>query len=365
MFSENGKISIHQLKCLLFLDWAGKMTLLLPQTCRMLQGWNYMAAIALGCLWMYLFTGIIAAVSEQVRDNFTNYISERLGKYISNITGMLFLIYLMWNQNYLAWMTAGICHVYLLPEVSEYLPGFLFLTAGLMTALADGQVRGRCAQFLWIPVGVLLSLMLLAGARGIHGENYLLNQEFAPLQVLHRSGRVFSGLMAVIFVLYETPYISWKEEKREKELKSCIRLPMVFLLAAFFIAIGVLGTKGISRLSWPVIALMNSAQIPGGFLQRWDAVFLAFLLFSLFVAAGTGSHYMERITGEVFPGKDRRRMLMICFGISVTLFFATGNFEMASRIYLKLAMCGLIPVMILIPVLLLIIEKGKRREEGK
>ncbi|MDO5540133.1 MAG: GerAB/ArcD/ProY family transporter [Eubacteriales bacterium] len=365
MFSENGKISLHQLKCLFFLDWAGKMTLLLPQTCNMLQGWNYLAAIVLGCVWMYLFAHVIAAVSGQIQDNFTNYIAERMGKYTADITGILFLIYLIWNQNYLAWMTARICHVFLLPEISEYLLGILFLTAGLMTAVPDGQVRGRCAQFLWIPVGLLLSLMLLAGARGIQSENYLLSREFTPIQVLHRSGRVFGGLMAVIFVLYETPYISWKDEKRGKALRSCIRLPVLFLLAAFFIAVGVFGTKGISRLSWPIITLMNSAQAPGVFLQRWDAVFLAFLLFSLFVAAGTGSHYMERITGEIFSGKDNRRMLVICFGISAVLFFATGNFEMASRMYLKIAVCGLIPIMVLIPILLLIIEKGKSRGAGK
>lgn len=363
MYSENGKISLHQLKCLLFLDWAGKMTLLLPGVCKMLQGWNYMAAILLGCVWMYLFSQVVAAVSAHMEGNFTDYIAGRMGKYAADAAGILFLGYLILNQNYLAWVTARICRIFLLPEIPEAVPGCLFLFAGLMTALPDGQVRGRCAQFLWIPVGIALTVMLAACIRGINVENYLMWDDFTVFPVLHRSGRVFAGLMAVVFVLYETPYISWKSEKRGRELRNCIRFPLAFILSSFIIAVGVLGTQGINRLSWPVITLMNSSGTNGILLQRWDAVFLSFLLFSLFVASGTGNHYMERITGEVFAGKDNRKMLLLCSGISALLFFLTGSFEKAALLYSRWAVCGMIPVMALVPVLLLVVEKVKNRRE--
>lgn len=364
MFAENGKISLHQLRCLLFLDWAGKQILVLPMICSGLTGWNYMAAVLLGCVWIFLLMQVLAAICGRMEGSFTEYMEKRLGKAFANGTGIIFLVYLLVNQNFLAWMTARICHIFLLPEISEYVPGVMFLIAGFFTALADGQSRGRCAQFLWIPVGGALLIMVAAGMRSLRWENYLSGETFQPMSVFTQSGKVSAAMMAVIFLLYESPYIQWTGKNREKELKKCLFLPMGFLLAALLTAVGAFGTEGLERLSWPIITLMNSARVPGIFLQRHDAVFLSFILFSLFVAAGAGSHYMRRIAGEMFQKENGHWWFYVGFLIRAAVFFATGTFERAGRLYTGLAFCALVPVMVFVPVLLLMVERRKERKRG-
>lgn len=362
MFAENGKISLHQLRCLLFLDWAGKQILVLPMICRGLAGWNYMAAVLLGCVWICLLVRILSGVCRRMEGSFTEYMEKRLGKVFATAAGIIFLLYLLVNQNFLAWMTARVCHTFLLPEIPEYVPGGLFLIAGFFTALADGQGRGRGAQFLWIPVGFALTVMIIAAMGSLRLENYLPKETFQFTEVFTQSGKVFAAMMAVIFLLYESPYIQWTGKNMEKDLQKCLFLPMSFLLIALLTAVGVFGTEGLERLTWPMITLMNSARVPGVFLQRHDAVFLSFLLFSLFTAAGAGSHYMRRIAGEMFQKENGHWWFYAGFLIRTAVFFATGNFERAGKLYTGLAFCALVPVMVFIPILLMVIERRKERK---
>lgn len=365
MFAENEKISIQQVKSLLFLDWIGKLLLLLPVLCRPLTGWNFLAAIALGIFWMFLFLFFLGKVSGQIRKSFSAYLRDRFGKWISYVVGMVFLVYLFLNQTYLVWMTARICRTFLLPELSETMLAVLVLLAGIAAAKGSGQKRARLARCLAVPVGAALILMLVASAFAVNTDHLRPETHMEGWRIVQKSGLVFASFAAVIMVLYEAPYINWNTKKHGNVLRHCAKTAPIFLLLAFLTALGTLGQKSLLLLDWPVVTMMGDVNLPGNFLQRWDTVFLAFLLFSLFFTSGTGCHYAERVVRELFPGQKKRQVLPMIFAVMITLVFICRTYEKGMEWFVRYAMKGAVPLMLALPIILWLVECIKKRREKR
>lgn len=364
MFAGNGKISPYQVSCLLFVDWVGKLLLLLPRIRGPLAGWDFIAAVALGGIWTFLYLVLLTRLSARIQGSFTGFLRERLGKYPAYLAGALFLLYLLINLTYLARTVGRICRLFLLPEVSETWIAVCALAAGAATAFGDSQKRGRTAEFLFYPVAIALAVMLAASAGSVSVRHFAPAGDVHTLQILYRSGAVFAGFSGVTLILYEMPHTNWAGRKKLAALGRGFCVTFLFLLAAFLAVLGVLGRGSLLRLPWPVLTLMSSASVPGGFLQRWDAVFLAFLLFSLLLACGTSSHYMKRVLSELRPGKNREGLLLAAILPALAAVFLTGSFETAAAIFYRFSLCCLIPLMTAIPVILIILERIKKKCEG-
>ncbi len=357
MFANNGKISAHQISCLLFVDWIGKLLLLLPLIRGTLGGWDFFAAVILGSIWVWLYLVVIAGLSASVRQSFTGFLKERVGSYAACAADVFVLFYLLGNLTFVTRITGRICHEYLLPEVSETLLAVCVFAAGLATAAGDRQKRARAAEILFFPIALALAVMLIASARGIRITNFKYEGTFDAAEVLKRSGAVFAAFSGAVLILYETPYINWEKKDCLKAMRRGWIFTLVFLLAAFFAALGVLGENSLLRLQWPVLTLMSSASLPGGFLQRWDAVFLAFLLFSFLLSAGTSCHYLKRVANEVWPGRDKKWMWI--FPLAVILL--TKDYETTAALFTRWSFCCLTPLVAVIPVFLMTLERIRKK----
>ncbi len=365
MFADNGKISPRQVSCLLFTDWVGKLLLLLPRVQWGLTGWEFLAMVALGGSWTGLYLVLIARLSARVRGSFTDFLRRRLGKYPAYLVGCLALLYLLLNLVYVTRMTGRICGLFLLPEVPESLLALCALAAGAVTALGDSQKRGRAAEILAFPIAIALAVMVAAAMGSAEKRNFLPAGGFDGFAVLVRSGAVFAGFSGALLILYETPHVRWAGKGRIKALEKGFGAALAFLLAAFLTAFGVLGKGSFARLPWPVLSLMSSASLPGGFLQRWDAVFLAFLLFSLLLACGISCHFMKRVLAELCPKRNTERLLFL--GMVLAAFFLAGDLNTAEALFFRWGLCCLVPILAALPVFLIMLEriKSKCRQEKK
>lgn len=361
MFAGNGKISAHQISCLLFVNWVGKLLLLLPAFRGTLNGWGYMAAIALGGVWGSLYLALLARLSARVDKSFTVFLRERLGRGFAYFADMVFFFFLLADQVYLAWLAGKICNVFLLPESSETILVLCVLLVGLAAAMGDSQKRGRMAELLFFPVAIALGAMVVASMGTMRVENLSLQRMPALSGVLRCSAFVFLAFSSASLILFETINTNWSKKACRTALQKGLGLTLLFLLTAFLCAIGVLGEASFWRLPWPVPTLMSSASLPGGFLQRWDAVFLAFLLLSLLAASGTTSYYMKRILGEIAPKTGETKRLSIQIFILLAAVLLTGDYGTAEGIYIKWAFSCLLPVIAAMPIFLLLLERKHGR----
>lgn len=379
MFSNNEKISPRQLTRLLILDWTGKLCLLLPILLHSAPGWEGIAALLLGGIWAMIYAGMLGGLSEKINIEFTGYVKERLGNVPAKLVGIFFFVYLLLNQAYLARAVGEVCGVFLLPESSENMTGFLFLLAGWAAACGSMQKRARTAECLFPVIAVMLVVMLAASAESVQWENlrkaaedginsWRKGKDSVPVNILIHSGCAFAALSGMGITLYQMPYINKSNGNRKNTvpaaLKKSVIITGIFMTAIFVIMLGAFGSGDLNRLEWPVLVLMSNVNIPGGFLQRWDIIFLSVLLFSLLVASGTGIYYMGRILGELFPKVEEGGLQAYCVGICAAVMLIAGEYDVAEKLFARWALCAMMPLITAFPILLWVLERVKKCRKG-
>ena len=373
MLANNGNISVHQITRLLFADWIARQMLLLPYIGAGMSGLEFLAAAGLGILWTFLYVRLLAWLSGHVKgsftghlqESFTGYLRERVGICGAYAVGLLMILFLLLQLVYLARLAGSICKTFLLPETSENIFLACTLLAGAAAARSDGQVRGRMAEIFFLPVAAALAIMLLASAGSVRPEHLAGGGSLNAADILNKSGAVFGSFFEVTLILYELPQIRDRGNGQRSALRGALQrgvlVTAIFLLAVFGIALGVFGEASFARLPFPVLTLMSSAALPGGFLQRWDAVFLAFLLPGLFLSAGSSFHYLARISGELFREGKSLRAAAGMFAAALILALLAGSYENAVRLYFRWGICCLVPLAAAAPVFLSILERVKKK----
>lgn len=365
MLANNGRISAHQITRLLFVNWIARLMLLLPYIGAGASGREFLAATGLGIFWTFLYVRLLAWLSGHVRGSFTGYLRERTGSWAAYAVGLLVMLFLLLQLMYLARLTGSICKTFLLPETSENILLVCTLLAGAAAAGSDGQVRGRMAEIFFLPTGAALAVMLLASAGAVKPEHLTGGGPLHAAEILDRSGAVFGSFFEVTLILYELPHISRRGDRQGAALRGALQkgvlITAIFLFSVFVIALGVFGEASFARLPFPALTLMSSASLPGGFLQRWDAVFLACLLPGLFLSAGSAFYYLKRISGELFLERKNFRVTAGMFAAAVILALLTGSCENAARLYLKWGICCLVPLAAAVPVFLSVLERVKKK----
>lgn len=374
MFSDNDKISARQIKRLLVLDLLAKSCLLLPWFAQASSARDFLVSLigglALAALYIYL-TGYLGGY---VDGDFQGFVRERLGGTCAYLLRFFYLLYAFVNLTYLAWMFAEVSGTFLLPESGKHMLAVLFLICGYYGAAKGVEARGRLAEVLYKLILVPLLVMLLFGAFSIDSGYLAPGRASLGSRTLQQSYLVFTAFGGVGMLLFEVPRCSQKN-KLKRALLHGAGVVAFGIFAGFVVMIGAFGEEGLRALPWPAVTLMSNVNLPGDFLQRWDAIFLSILLVSLFVAASTGVFYLGFLA-EGFFGKDRKQKRNACStrqklfmgGGAFLVFMAfefCGSYDTAFYLFKILNCYVLVPLLIGFTLILCLIERVRQGRRMK
>ncbi len=123
------------------------------------------------------------------------------------------------------------------------------------------------------------------------------------------------------------------------------------------------GVSSMRQLEYPAVTLMSMIQIPGGFLQRQDALMVAIWFFTVFALLSSSMFYAAENLKEFTKGKREKGWIFLAavllFGISVCSYRSFVFTELLQRIFLYAAT----PLVVVLPLLAFLILKfpGKGR----
>lgn len=363
MFSTNGKISPRQLRRLLVLDFFGKGAVLLPSFAGGMGSREFIFCLILVLLVMLLYASLARKLSVKVGDSFFGYLGERLGKGTALALVLLFFLYALFNLVYLIEAFGTLGSTFILTEERPEPLMLMALFVGAYVSLGGGEVRGRVAEAVYPVLFYPILFLLLFCAFHVRPD-YVAGgaaelQKIEPRHLIE----MFSVFGGIGFYLFLAPGVGGEEGRRyaHRDLVKGMGQVAAALLALFVILAGAFGKNGISGLSWPVVTLMSSAKLPGGFLERWDVIFTALILSMLFVSAGTSIHYLLILGKLLFPKADRRVLAGIFCGAAFILAIWLGSSEMAAKAYTFVNSYVVVPIWVTLIVLLLCLEKVKGR----
>lgn len=292
MFADNDRISQRQAARQMVLTLLGPFFWLLSGR-GAAGGYPELLGILLGGLLLILWIFFLVRLEN---------IYHHLEEFVGNAAGMLiravYFSYLIFSGVCLLERMTYLSGTYLLDGISNRWIGLLILLAVFFGMSGKIQQRARMAEALypWILWSTAVLLLLALGQ--IHPGAFALAWEQTAEEIRRLGGdivwkKILKGVsetLQVGLIVSFLPFLLPQVEKNKSVVKPLAAgmAKLVLLAAAFsMILFGTLGTKGTAQRQDPVLLLMSGTNLPGGFLERFDVIWMAVLLCALLFSMGS------------------------------------------------------------------------------
>ncbi|MGI6012174.1 MAG: GerAB/ArcD/ProY family transporter [Ruminococcus sp.] len=322
MFADNHRISRRQLGRQFLLGLSGIFLLTIPQMPQ-LSGWSGILGCALGLLvlWIYLFFLLRKTAV-------TRNIKERMSRPAYWTAAVFFLSYLVMSGGFMVKNISSMVSFSLLNSSRTWGIGILFLAAALLGTGHEIQRRARLGEVACVPVVGGLFLLLITAAFQI--DHIDLSGFAAPAagEVLESAYYIFCSFSIVGLL----PFVMHRVKRPQGSLRHLYGATgtVSFLLLFCLVVLQLLfGVQGVRKKKIPLTALMSSVNFPGDFLDRFDALWMVFMIFALLYSLGTVLFY-----GQYLISDDPGRLpgILLAAGMFLTAFLS-WNGKTAADLY--------------------------------
>ena len=173
---------------------------------------------------------------------------------------------------------------------------------------------------------------LFFAAKGINVDNFICRESVIEIgggagiwAILRGSAFVFSTYSPLFYLmLFPT-----KSRGNRKYIAGgwALALSLVVLGASFVILLGNYGWKALGSMEHPIISIMSTIQITGGFLKRTDALMMAIWFISLLTEILIYSFYSEQMLYLAIKRKKVSKMIyfILCIGVLWLIYSPTAQ----------------------------------------
>ena len=291
MFADNERISRRQLGAQILLGLSGIFLLTLPSLPQM-SGWSGMLGCLLGLLLLWLYLFFLLRKTAVTRD-----IRERISGPVCRVMAAALIVYLILGGGFMLRQVSSMVSFRLLTFGRPWQAGILFLAAALLGTGRKIQRRARLAEAAFPPV--IIGFTVLLAACVFQVETFDWSAFAAPTWrgVLKGAYYMFCAF-SIVGVL---PFFMHRVQRPQGSLPYLYGATGTATLLAVT-CLGVVqqlyGARGIGNKPFPLTSLMASANIPGDFLDRFDALWMVFLLFALLYSVGTVLFYSQHLISK-------------------------------------------------------------------
>lgn len=321
------------------------------------DGW---ISVILAALFI-LFMGWVIIRLNRYYPNMTyfEYSPLILGKWIGNLTNLVFAAYLLITTGYELRGMFEVTHFYLLPTTPHEITILLMIFVGIYLMTGGIVAVARVFEIL-LPITLIFFFIVLATSLSVFEWNNILpvmGLGVEPvIKGIHGSALTLSGFE---FMLVLNAFMQQKKEAW-KATTYGVTIPTLFYVVIVITVIGGLGPEQTMTLTFPTIELIRAYELTGILFERYETFLLAVWLMQIF-STYVGMHYVLCLALSQITGKNIRYFIFgtapIVFLISVlptdlNEFFALGDI----LVHIQLAI-----VFIVVPLSLLIAWIRKRR----
>lgn len=285
---SNGRLSLRQCRRTLFLELFGVSVFLMTGTLVRYSGkdcFQYLVAGIIPVLLLALFYGLLSRKQEIPYGEQMKQVYPRLAPLLA----IIYLLRMLLRGGFLLAIFYQVLKEFLLEDM-----GFTYLMIPFLVVCFYGVSKGREKRhrgieflFWFVIVPFVLAMLLVvkdvdisqlarSNDEGIRDTAIFGIQEKAMTVLLPLA--LYSNVEFLLFLL---PVIG----TGRKPVASCLVPILLSLLCNFlllFLSVGILGYGQCRELDFPALRVLQSAKVPGGFLERLDILIVAFWMFAIF-----------------------------------------------------------------------------------
>lgn len=362
MLSCNDKISLRQLKILLILDLFSTTSLILPRVAAESAGRDAWICIIIGTIIASIYVLIITHLTKKFsKETFMEYSERVLGRFLSIILGLVFILKLIISAAFGVRLFSELIKETLLQDTPIEIIILSMLLIISYAARKGFECRARIGEILIFIVFIPIILILFFALPEVKISKLMPIMVANPKDIL--SGGFFISLTysSLEFLLIATSFTNKPNRIKYSSLFSLIFVG-IFNCFLVFITLGIFGEVGTQRQIWPVMTIMQVVKLPGGLIERQDALMISFWILSMFAVLNAYVFYISVLTQGIFKLKEQNFLVLPFLPVIYLVALIPDNIVQAYD-YMKYIM-NYSGLLFLVAVPLLIIIISKIRKEG-
>ncbi|WP_138419389.1 GerAB/ArcD/ProY family transporter [Aquibacillus sediminis] len=271
-------------------------------------------------LFIWLVGRIASRFPEQ---SFLTYASKLTTKPIAIAISFLFALHGILITSFELRGIAEISHLYLFEQTPIEIIGLTFLLV-VVYAVSGSRAAIFRLNALFLPIIMVAVLFLLLFSFGFTRYDNSIPIFQTDLQgywmATHRSILSVSGFGVFGYLLF---YISLVRSPKQAPKKAVFGMIWVVVLHLMIVVITVLvfGNITTENLTFPVIELARTIEVPGGFFNRFASLFFIIWTMAIFNTCAMAFDVAVLALQSIFKNIDKKK---IVFVLSPIIFFLTG-----------------------------------------
>lgn len=358
---DNHKISGRQLGRLVFYDFFALTTLLLPGILAKTAGMDGFFALAAGGAAGYVLLLLVSVQIRRMRlarqDYFT-YLRACFGKLLTAVILVVYLLTALFGAAYGMYLLCDITRQYLIRDIPAWLVLAVLAALAVYGLFTGIEGRGRMYEILFWFVLLPFFFLFLLAAHNVEPDRWVPVFCAEGSQILKSSYLVFTFLAGSVFL----PMLSegvYEHADMTRVLKQGFLFSVCANLALFLVLIGIFGTQTVATMKEAVLAMTAMVKVPGGFLERQDALLCGIWLISIFAFVENALYYavwcMKRLGGKRARGWFLPAAAVCVYVLALCMYRSGRVVSMLSHIYLEIV----VPVLVGIVLVAYILSKMK------
>lgn len=285
MVNHKESISSYQASAIISNTTLGASMLVLPrsmaQAASTPDGW--IALLLMSVIYIVFIFANVLMMKKVPFSSYYDYTNEGLGKWLGTIANLLIIIYFLGVASYEVRSMSEMVKFFLLQNTPIAVTMLSFILVGFYLVIGGiGDFARLCPFFL------IVTLIILFVAYGLSLQEFeldnlrpVLGEGFSPVfQSFNASAISFVGIEMMLFM---PAYM--KSQKHTFAYGAVgFLIPAIIYIFTYILVVGALTVKETATLTWPTIALFQSFDIQGIFIERIESFLLIVWLVQLYTS---------------------------------------------------------------------------------
>lgn len=373
MYSQNEKISLRQLKRLIVFDLFGVLAMIAPFVISGQTGYDGLGAFLFAALLLFLYLLLFFFYLKQIKEPYMDYIRIHLGKCITFIFGLLYIIKFFVTLVMLTKIFINLINTTILPDYSAISIGIPFLIVAGYLAYQGIEVRARYAEVLYFIVLIPIVALYLFTLKDIEIANLTPVFQTETAQIFHAGFLFFLLFNQLEMLLFIKTNISPKnpQSKVENGILSYTSqgffIILLFCILTFTLTVGLLGEKASYSSLWSAASIFQLVKFPWSLLNRQDSIIISLWLLTVFSSLSGFLYYITHIIKNMVHHKNGNVYLPILVMLAFLCSVVPMDIRHCYDNFIKYMMYIGLPQSILLPLFPILIKwiKSSKKAVGK
>ena len=347
---ENEKISGRQLGRMVFYDFFGLTTLVLPGYLAKQAGMDGFFCLVLGSLAGYLFLLLVLSQMKRMGQGYEPYLTQRFGRILTVLLLLCYFFIALFGAAYGLCTLGEVIGRYLIRDTSMWLIFGVLAVLAVYGLSAGLECRGRLYEVVFWFVALPLVFLFALSMYNVEPEGWLPVFAAGGRQLAGGSYVVFGFLMSVAFLPMLAGDIAQGTDTT-RVLKQSFAFSMCMYLVLFLLLAGIFRTPTMAVMEEPALTLTAMVKVPGGFFERQDALLCGIWFVSIFAFVENALYYGVYCARKICRKREQGCFLfgagLLVYVLGLAMHCSRAFMDTLARYYLVAA----VPLLVIVALL--------------